>query len=84
MFNPAFQTKNRSKTKIGTFIIGLLAVVLGLNFLAPNLTGAAIYQSGEVQSFEPIFILIAGIILTFIIALLWWWISKKKAVAPRM
>jgi hypothetical protein len=87
MFNPVFEEGSKKNHKVlWTFAVLLLAVAGGISFFGDHfgLTGAVIYQSGEVQSFEPIFILIGGIILTFIIALIWWWISKKKSVAPRM
>ena len=88
MFNPTFEQGNKKKGKMfWTFAVLLLAVVVGISFFGDNfgLTGAVIYQSGEVQSYEAIFILIGGIVLTLVIALIWWWISKskKKTILPR-
>ena len=80
MFNPMFKGETGSKVKIaGTFVVLLLAVFTVASFYSGGtfMTGAATNESGEVGSFEPVFLVIAVIIVLVILALIWWWMNKK-------
>lgn len=80
MFNPMFSSDNKSKAKIaGTFVVLLLAVFAVASFYNGGtfMTGAATTETGEVGSFEPVFVAIVGIIVLIILALIWWWMNKK-------
>ncbi len=79
MFNPSMQTKISGKNNLGLFIALGFAITFGFAFFnRSSITGAAMMDSGEVSSFEPIFIFVAAIIVLILLSLLWWLINKNK------
>ena len=77
MFNPSMQTKFSGKN-VGLFIALGIGVIFGISFFSDySITGALMMESGEVATFEPIFIILASIIIFIILSLLWWWLKNK-------
>jgi hypothetical protein len=74
-----FKHKVRSRHNIGLFVTLIVVATLGVAFFYnPTITGASVMESGAVDSFEPIFVLVFGIIFLILLSIFWWWLKKKK------